>query len=222
MTEKVCMWQRVAARGKNPLFQNAFRVVAGSYDLSIFDRSTAWNQHPLFSQVALYASIDTCNMSLKRKAVDVAKTDAKKVKQVGYDILIGSWTTLSKTCAMQSKIVCSSTPGALQYRSWILLISFSIASFFGQPKSSTGDAATKGVQGSTVAAKFNKEAWVAKLTDEQKELLKLEIDTLHDSWLAHLKDEVTSSEFLNLKRFLAKEISSGKKVFPPMEEVYSW
>lgn len=108
----------------------------------------------------------------------------------------------------------------------ILLTLSSITSFFGQPKSSTGDAvinaATKGVQGSTVAAKFDKEAWVAKLTDEQKELLKLEIDTLHDSWLAHLKDEVTSSEFLNLKRFLAKEISSGKKVFPPMEEVYSW
>merc|ERR1711881_447936 len=101
-----------------------------------------------------------------------------------------------------------------------------ITSFFGQPKSSTGDAAAnaaaKGVQASTVAAKFDKDAWVAKLTDEQKELLKLEIDTLHDSWLAHLKDEVTTPEFLNLKRFLQKEISSEKKVFPPMQDVYSW
>lgn len=63
---------------------------------------------------------------------------------------------------------------------------------------------------------------MAKLTDEQKELLKLEIDTLHESWLAALKDEVVSKEFLELKRFLKKEIESGKKVFPPMEDVYSW
>lgn len=104
--------------------------------------------------------------------------------------------------------------------------SHSITSFFGQPKPAAGGAAataaSKGVQGSTVAAKFDKEAWVAKLTDEQKELLKLEIDTLHESWLAHLKDEVKTPEFLNLKRFLQKEVASGKKVFPPMEDVYSW
>jgi uracil-DNA glycosylase len=73
-----------------------------------------------------------------------------------------------------------------------------------------------------VTAKFDKEAWVAKLSDEQKDLLKLEIDTLDVSWLAHLKDDVTSPEFLNLKRFLKKEVDSGKKVFPPMEDVYSW
>jgi uracil-DNA glycosylase len=73
-----------------------------------------------------------------------------------------------------------------------------------------------------VVSKFNKEAWVAKLTDEQKELLKLEIDTLHESWLAVLKDEVVTKEFLDLKRFLKQEIASGKKIFPPMEDVYSW
>jgi len=78
------------------------------------------------------------------------------------------------------------------------------------------------VHGSTAVVKFDKEAWVAKLTDEQKELLQLEIDTLHESWLAHLKDEVKTPEFLNLKRFLQKEIASGKKVFPPLEDVYSW
>jgi uracil-DNA glycosylase len=97
----------------------------------------------------------------------------------------------------------------------------SITSFFGQPKPAA-DAASKGVQGSTVTAKFDKAAWIAKLSDEQRELLKLEIDTLHESWLAHLKDEVTTPEFLDLKRFLKKEIDSGKKVFPPMEDVYSW
>lgn len=101
-----------------------------------------------------------------------------------------------------------------------------ITSFFGQPKSATSgaaaEAASKGVQGSTAAVKFDKEAWVAKLTDEQKELLQLEIDTLHESWLAHLKDEVKTPEFLSLKRFLRNEIASGKKVFPPLEDVYSW
>lgn len=73
-----------------------------------------------------------------------------------------------------------------------------------------------------MAAKFNKDAWVEKLTDEQKELLKLEIDTLHESWLSVLKDEVVTKEFLDLKRFLKRELDSGKKIFPPMEDVYSW
>ncbi|EEP80834.1 uracil-DNA glycosylase [Uncinocarpus reesii 1704] len=71
-------------------------------------------------------------------------------------------------------------------------------------------------------AKFNKEEWVQSLTSEQRELLKLEIDTLEDSWLAHLKDELLTKEFLNLKRFLLKEIASGVEVFPPLSDVYSW
>ncbi|KAF2242029.1 uracil-DNA glycosylase [Trematosphaeria pertusa] len=90
-------------------------------------------------------------------------------------------------------------------------VNASITSFFGAPKPKA-DA----------AAKFDKDAWVAKLTDEQKELLKLEIDTLHDSWLPHLKDVLTSPTFLELKRFLKKELASGKTVYPPMKDVYSW
>jgi uracil-DNA glycosylase len=70
--------------------------------------------------------------------------------------------------------------------------------------------------------KFDKQKWAEKLTDEQRDLLKLEIDTLHESWLAHLKDEITSKEFLDLKRFLKKELESGKKIFPPMQDIYSW
>ena len=89
----------------------------------------------------------------------------------------------------------------------------SITSFFGAPKPKEGAAA---------AAKFDKDAWVAKLTDEQKELLKLEIDTLHDSWLPHLKDVLLNPTFLELKRFLKKELASGKTVYPPMKDVYSW
>lgn len=60
------------------------------------------------------------------------------------------------------------------------------------------------------------------MTDEQKELLKLEIDTLDPSWLAHLKDEIMSKEFLDLKRFLDREAGAGKKIFPPREDIYSW
>ncbi|KAL1982551.1 hypothetical protein VTN96DRAFT_1208 [Rasamsonia emersonii] len=92
----------------------------------------------------------------------------------------------------------------------------SITSFFGVPKPKADAAA------STPSSKFNKEKWVASLTEEQKDLLKLEIETLHESWLAHLKDEIVTPEFLSLKRFLKKEKESGVTIFPPESEIYSW
>ena len=61
-----------------------------------------------------------------------------------------------------------------------------------------------------------------KLTQEQKDLLALEIETLDDSWLVQLKDEILSKEFLALKRFLKSEHGAGKKIFPPAPDVYSW
>lgn len=97
----------------------------------------------------------------------------------------------------------------------------SITSFFGPPKPKP--LSTHGTTESTPRlSSFNKEKWVASLTPEQKELLQLEIDTLDESWLAHLKDEVVTPEFLNLKRFLKKEKESKVKIFPPEEDVYSW
>lgn len=131
-------------------------------------------------------------MSLKRKAVDIALDASKKPK-----------------------------PNA------------SITAFFGQPKATISSSPASRVSEpasspSTLSAaeptpvKFDKEAWTAKLTPEQKELLKLEIHSLDESWLAVLKDEVTSKEFLDLKRFLKKEAETGKKIFPPSEDVYSW
>ncbi len=113
----------------------------------------------------------------------------------------------------------------------------SITSFFTAPKSapnnSIGTPATSSTTSNPVVpvsqteslpavSKFDKAKWVEKLTSEQRELLKLEIDTLHESWLAQLKEEVLSKEFLELKRFLKKEKEAGKKVFPPEEDVYSW
>lgn len=104
----------------------------------------------------------------------------------------------------------------------------SITSFFAAPKPTlgsskpAGNAAISFSSNAPAMPKFDKAKWIAKLTPEQKSLVKLEIDTLDESWLAYLKDEILSPDFLKLKRFLKSEIDSGKKVFPPMEEVYSW
>ena len=101
----------------------------------------------------------------------------------------------------------------------------SITSFFGPPKTNSSTSSTNPSKGPTEPApalKFDKEKWVAGLTDEQKALLKLEIETLHGSWLAVLKDEITSKSFIELKKFLKSEAEAGKKIFPPSEDVYSW
>lgn len=99
----------------------------------------------------------------------------------------------------------------------------SLTSFFGQPKiTPAANSASNAAQAEGAAAKWDKEQWIAGLTAEQKDLLKLEIDTLDPTWLANLKDEIVTPGFLALKRFLKKEIDSGKTIFPPLEEVYSW
>ena len=97
----------------------------------------------------------------------------------------------------------------------------SITSFFGAPKSAANGNVNSGTA-QTPAIKFDKEKWVSKLTEEQKDLLKLEIQTLHESWLAHLKDEVVTEKFLSLKRFLKKEREDGKTIYPPLGDIYSW
>jgi uracil-DNA glycosylase len=104
----------------------------------------------------------------------------------------------------------------------------SITSFFGPPKSTTSSTSSnnlsKGAADTAPAptVKFDKEKWVAGLSEEQRALLKLEIETLHESWLSVLKDEITSKSFLDLKKFLKTEAEAGKKIFPPSEDVYSW
>lgn len=104
----------------------------------------------------------------------------------------------------------------------------SITSFFGAPKPTSTAAAVGSSPAAAAAAasepavKFDKAKWVAGLTAEQRDLLQLEIDTLDESWLAQLKAEVVTKEFLDLKRFLNKEASAGKKIFPPREDIYSW
>ncbi|KAH7375900.1 uracil-DNA glycosylase [Plectosphaerella cucumerina] len=98
-----------------------------------------------------------------------------------------------------------------------------IMSFFGAPKpapAAPGGPAADPAE--SAPPKFDKDKWVAGLTDEQRELLALEINTLHESWLALLKDDVLKKEFLELKRFLKRETDAGKKWFPPAEDIYSW
>lgn len=103
-------------------------------------------------------------------------------------------------------------------------VNASITSFFSAPK--TVSSSTSGKPAASAAPeptiKFDKEKWVAGLTPEQKKFLRLEIDTLDPSWLALLKDEITTKEFLELKKFLERETMAGKKIFPPREDVYSW
>lgn len=101
----------------------------------------------------------------------------------------------------------------------------SLTSFFGAPKvvsSSTNGAPNSSPEAQGAAPKFDKQKWVSTLTAEQRDLLKLEIDTLDPTWLAHLKEELVTPGFLSLKRFLKREIESKKTIFPPLEEVYSW
>lgn len=137
-------------------------------------------------------------MSLKRKAVDLAASDAKKPKA-----------------------------------------NASITSFFGAPKPVAGSPAkaksiADKVEGDAIdtsvpdeaeeSAKvpFDKKAWAEKLTEEQKDLLGLEIETLHETWFKELKDVLVTESFLGLKRFLKKEHAANKKIFPPAADVYSW
>lgn len=98
----------------------------------------------------------------------------------------------------------------------------SITSFFGAPKPTSAAPAVGSSAAAAAAVKFDKAKWVAGLTAEQRDLLQLEIDTLDESWLAQLKAELVTKEFLDLKRFLNKEASAGKKIFPPRQDIYSW
>lgn len=134
-------------------------------------------------------------MSLKRKAVDVAAESVKKPK-----------ANASITSFFSAPKSSPTTPGAHANKTTAA----------GSQQSSPLAAPT------FTPAAFNKEAWLAKLSDETKGLLKLEIATLHESWLAVLHSQITSPDFLKLKRFLASEALSGKTIFPPSEDVYSW
>jgi len=61
----------------------------------------------------------------------------------------------------------------------------------------------------------------------ERDLLRLELETLHPSWLSVLQKDLKSPHFLKLKRFLwAEGVKSAgeasKTIFPPAREIYSW
>ena len=150
-------------------------------------------------------------MSLKRKAGDVAADSAKKAKSnASITAFFGQpKVTLSSSATNGSEPASSQT---LQGS---------------EPASSPTTKATKDAASNSTATptgpltstltppKFDKDAWVEKLTDEQKELLKLEINTLDESWLAVLKDDIKSPEFLDLKRLPKERSGSRQEDLPP-------
>lgn len=67
-----------------------------------------------------------------------------------------------------------------------------------------------------------KQDFIKKLSDEEKELLELEINTMEDLWFEKLHKEFTKPYFLKLKKFLKTQYDNKVLVFPPKEDIYSW
>lgn len=97
-----------------------------------------------------------------------------------------------------------------------------ITSFFTPSGGSVSSSSSSPLPKSAAVSKFDKLKWISKLSDEQRSLLSLEINTMHDSWLGALKEELVTPDFLSLKRFLQGEKEKGKRVYPPEEDIYSW
>ena len=158
---------------------------------------------------------------IKRKAVDAAASTAKKPKaNASITSFFSSSATSTKPAASASDIVNSSPATAVEDHS-----QKSSTSTTTTPTASliTDSSATPSAAAAAAPLpKFDKQKWLEKLTPEQKDLLALEIQSLDESWLAQLKDDITSKDFLNLKRFLKEEHTAGKKIFPPAADVYSW
>ncbi|MCJ1273168.1 uracil DNA glycosylase [Puttea exsequens] len=174
---------------------------------------------------------------LKRKAAGIASSTAKKPKaNASITSFFSSPSASSKPAAAaaatastaptssaptDSSTVPSSPTTAVAEEAFqksapsttVTATSISTATTSAKPEAATPAPA---------APKFDKAKWVEKLTPEQKDLLALEIETLDESWLAVLKDDIVSKDFLQLKRFLKAEHLAGKKIFPPATDVYSW
>ncbi|KAG0271803.1 hypothetical protein BGZ95_000331 [Linnemannia exigua] len=60
------------------------------------------------------------------------------------------------------------------------------------------------------------------LSDEKRELLRLEQDTIDATWLRALQSEFTKPYFIELKKFLKQEEANKQQIFPPKDDIYSW
>lgn len=161
---------------------------------------------------------------IKRKAADVATSTAKKPKanaSITSFFSSPAGPTKPATAAASASSTVSSSPATAvedsSQKSTASTTTANTASIF-----TAGGTTSSSAAAPPPAPKFDKAKWIEKLTPEQKDLLALEIQSLDESWLAHLKDDITSKDFLELKRFLKQEHLSGKKIFPPAADVYSW
>ncbi|ODV96743.1 hypothetical protein PACTADRAFT_39115 [Pachysolen tannophilus NRRL Y-2460] len=73
----------------------------------------------------------------------------------------------------------------------------------------------------SLVTRFDKDKWVKSLTPDQRQLLNLEINTMHNSWFELLYKEFTKPYFLELKKFVIQE-QRINTVFPPSQDIYSW
>ena len=169
----------------------------------------------------LYPSVSvTMATPVKRKAAEAATSTAKKPKvNASITSFFSSPAGPAKPAASASDAISSSPATAVEdssQKSNGSPTTVTTASIFGEKNAAPSAASAAPLP------KFDKQKWVDKLTPEQKDLLKLEIQTLDETWLAQLKDDITSKDFLSLKRFLREEQQAGKKVFPPNGDIYSW
>ena len=82
--------------------------------------------------------------------------------------------------------------------------------------------AVKSGTGAAPVIDFDKDAWAETLTGGQRRLLQLELETMHVSWLAELKDVLITPQFLSLKEFLEREKKEKRIVYPAEADIYSW
>lgn len=163
---------------------------------------------------------------LKRKAGDIATSTAKKPKaNATITSFFSSPSSTAKpaaAAAVSTTIPSSSPPATIpddaSQKTTASTANVTPASIF----TSAAAGPPPPAEAAAPVLKFDKTNWVEKLTPEQKDLLALEIASLDESWLAQLKDEIVTKDFLDLKRFLKREHESGKKIFPPAADVYSW
>lgn len=52
--------------------------------------------------------------------------------------------------------------------------------------------------------------------------IRVEQDTMDPAWYARLRDEIKASYFIDLKKYLSRELGAGKRIFPPAHLVHSW
>ncbi|KAK7690602.1 hypothetical protein QCA50_005701 [Cerrena zonata] len=76
---------------------------------------------------------------------------------------------------------------------------------------------------------FSLSAYMNSLSDEERQLLTLECDTMGKSWLKVLKEEIRKPYFIKLKRFLweegvktVNESAKSLRIYPAPGNIYSW